>query len=168
MASIRMRARGTSSHHQRGRAGGAGGRGGAQLKGPGGTLAGDVFTFVVSLVVVAGSIVAIGRLAAGDTHQSATKRSSFPRERPLRTPRRSRVAPPQPKAERKPERKARPARPARRPAAAGEEDTGPGRRVRSGVELAVLVAVLGTMLAGLLGVAFLLLNVLLRHAAGSA
>ena len=31
-----------------------------------------------------------------------------------------------------------------------------------------LVAVLGTMLAGLLGVALLLLNVLLRHAAGSA
>jgi hypothetical protein len=40
--------------------------------------------------------------------------------------------------------------------------------VRSGLELAVLVAVLGTMLAGLLGVALLLLNGLLRHAAGSA
>jgi hypothetical protein len=145
-----MRPRGTSSHHQRGRDGRAGGSGGAQLNGPGGTLAGDVFTFVVCLVVVTGSIVAIGRLAPNDTHQSATKERATQRAPRARN-----------------ERAPRPARAPRRPAAAGEEDTGPGRRMRSGLELAVLVAVLGTMLAGLLGVGLLLLNVLLRHAAGS-
>src|SRR3954466_14695674 len=92
MASIKMSASGTSSHHHRGRAGRVGGSGGAQLRGPGGTLAGDVFTFVVSLVVVTGSIVAIGRLALNDNHQSATKRSVSPRADRPRTPRPPRPA----------------------------------------------------------------------------
>jgi hypothetical protein len=147
-----------------------------------------VFTFVVSLVVVGGAILAVVAIAQSGEEQPATpwplrRRASRPSRRVRRPPHRSRRARPVPAlqaAVTMPLSATSVAAPARPVSPAGEVIWSPSpapvalaepvervRRLRSTAALVLLLALVGVVLAVLVGTGLFVLNAVLRHAASS-